>query len=254
VTEWTVIAVLAIVMLGGLVKGFSGFGPSLVLGGLLLLFYDPVTIVPVLALLSFTMNTFILVEQWKRTRHDPASFAFRPETLVALLVGTAIGVQALVALPVGVVKVVFGLLIVTFIALYFKQPRFMTRTRVSARLQHGVVGLVAGFFSGLINTNGPPIVLYGLYRRLDKNRFLGVITRFFLVADALAIGLFAVKGLYGAEQWSYFLWFIPVALAGFLIGKGVRLKASEKAFHQAVVAFLLLIAVKTVADGVALIA
>lgn len=253
-TEWTVMAVLAIVLLGGLIKGFSGFGPSLVLGGLLLLFYDPVTIVPVLALLSFTMNTFILVEQWKRTRHDPASFAFKPETLLALLIGTAIGVQALVTLPVGVVKVVFGLLIVTFIALYFKRPRFMTKAKVPARVQHGGVGLVAGFFSGLINTNGPPIVLYGLYKRLDKRRFLGVITRFFLVADALTIALFAARGLYGAEQFSYFLWFVPAAMAGFLMGRGLRLKASEKSFHQAVVTFLLLIAVKTVADGVALIA
>ena len=128
------------------------------------------------------------------------------------------------------------------------------RVRVPARLQHGAIGLVAGFFSGLINTNGPPIVLYALYKGLDKERFVGVITRFFLVADLLAIGLFLWRGLYGAAQVSYFAWFAPIAAAGFLGGRWLRRHASERAFHKAVVVFLLLIAAKTVVDGVMLTA
>jgi len=246
-----VILIAAILLAAGFIKGFSGFATSIILSGFLFFYYDPILIVPVLALISFCLNILILIEHAKYIKNLKSNFAFRPETLILLIIGIFLGAKALLFFNPNIIKIVFALAVVLAVYLInhkiseddnsFKIPRWES---------NAIIGFISGFFSGMINVNGPPALIYGLYHKYNKIKLLKSVVVFYLIADLITLIIFWLHGMYSVESIILFLWFIPAALIGFFIGMVVRVKTSNIRFKKYVIFLILMIAVKMFIESV----
>ena len=239
---------MLVFIFAGFIKGFSGFATSIVLTGILVFFYEPSFLIPILALISMMLNILLFIEHFKYIKKVKNNFALRIETILALLVGTFIGVKLLVYLNVNIIKIILGFLILGFIYLIrhkFKRNDFIiTKTWLNI-----IIGSVAGLFSGLINVNGPPVVLFGMYYHYNKIKLLKSIVIFFIIADLITIIVFYFTGLYTSESINLFLKAIPFVLLGFFGGVLVRKQCKDAVFKKYVLALLILIAAKLIFDG-----
>lgn len=241
---------LVALLLGGFIKGFSGFGTSLFLVGVLLFFFPPNFIIPVLALLSLMLNIFLIAEHHKHIDVESfySNFALRHETMISLVIGTFIGAILLKYLDVSLVKIIFGIVIV-FIVVMLKNKVHTHEHIMSVVPRNIIIGSLTGIFSGLINVNGPIPAIYAMRHNYDKIKMLKSITIFLFIADIIAITTFLVLGLYSFESILVFVFFLPIILMGFLFGKILRQQVSDSYFKKGVLLLLFILAVKLCIDG-----
>jgi len=139
------------VIIGGLMRGFSGFGSALVIIPVVALVYDPRTAVVVHALIEIPALLQLL----------PAGFRdFERATVLpmlgALIAAVPVGMYLLVSLDDDVMRVVMGLAVLAMAAFIasgatIRSQRFATPVAVAG-------GLIGGFLQGNAGIGGPPIV------------------------------------------------------------------------------------------------
>lgn len=236
--------ILLSLVLAGFIKGFSGFGTSIVLTGIMLFYYDPAYIIPVAALLSIVLNIFLLVEHAPHLKTVKDNFALQPATLISLLVGTYVGVKLLLVLNVNIIKIIFAIFILLFLYSIRHKVKTHSTFKPSKTTVNVLIGLVSGFFSGLINVNGPAPTMFALYHKYNKVKMLKAIVIFFFIADLITIILFWMNGMYYTESIKLFLMFIPFVVLGFLGGMYARQQVHDTTFKKMVVGLLVLVAIR----------
>ena len=178
-------------LIGGVIRGFTGFGFALILISALLFVADPITIVPLtlildlLAGLSLFARTFRHVH-WTGIQH--------------LLIGSAIGVPAgfacllLIAPEPMKIAIYFGILAsVLLIARGFK------RKSVPGNGMLAGTGVVAGVMSGAAGVPGPPVILLYLSSPLPVSTTRATAIAFFIFVDIFALGLAAYNDLISVD-------------------------------------------------------
>ena len=178
-------------LIGGVIRGFTGFGFALILISALLFVADPVAIVPLtlildlLAGLSLFARTFRHVH-WIGIQH--------------LLIGSAIGVPAgfacllLVAPEPMKIAIYCGILAsVLLIAKGFK------RRSVPGNSMLAGTGVAAGFMSGAAGVPGPPVILLYLSSPLPVSTARATAIAFFIFVDIFALGLAAYNDLISGD-------------------------------------------------------
>ena len=201
---------LAATLIGGIVRGFTGFGFALILISALLLVADPVSVVPLTLIIDLLAGFTLL----PRTYRDVHWTGIRQ-----LLIGSAIGVPAgfaclLLVAPEPMKIAIYAavLLSVILIACGFKMA-----TVPNNRMLTGT-GIVSGLMSGAAGVPGPPMVLLYLSSPLPVaiTRATGI--AFFIFVDIFAIALATYKGLMDADMLIRCAILIPVMAVGTSIG------------------------------------
>ena len=183
---------LAATLIGGIVRGFTGFGFALIIISALLLVADPVSVVP-LSLILDLLAGFTLMPRTYRDVHWTG--------IRQLLIGSIIGVPAgfacllLVAPEPMKIAIYTGVLIsVLLIARGFKLSTVPGNGMLAG------TGVVAGFMSGAAGVPGPPVILLYLSSPLPVSITRATAIAFFVFVDILALGLAAYKGLMDADM------------------------------------------------------
>lgn len=229
---WEFIITSGIVVAGGLVFGLAGFGFALFVVPPLLLFHTPTTIVTMVNILSFTGGFVVL-----RGERHLVRFAIIRSLVPGAIVGLIAGTLVLRVIDGRVIKLVAGVFVVLF-ALY-----------VSAGLR--VPGAhrkrapeIAGFGSGLMGTTtgltGPPVALLFTARDLPPAVFRVTITTYFIVINAIAIGLLGISGQLHGDDLQLATWMIAPSLFGRWAGRRLADFVSPGAFRRIVSALLLI--------------
>lgn len=238
----------AALVLAGFIKGFSGFGTSIILSGALLIFYAPREIIPVLALISIILNLMLIVEHKKYFKTYKSNFAFQKETLIFLLLGTILGTYLLKILNTSVIKIIFGITILVFLFL-LKHKVSKHKFKIPVWEQNAFLGGLTGLFSGLINVNGPPVMIYGLHQQYNKIKLMRSMLVFLLLADFITIITFSINGLYSSISFMRFISFFPIIILGFIFGKFTRQKTDDTKFKKIIMIFLGIISIQLILDN-----
>ena len=230
----TILTVAVALGAAGLVKGLAGVGLPLLAVPLMALSIDLVLAVALMPISLLITNLW----QVASSRHVlPASRRFWPMILL-LPVGAVLGVKFLAEADPRVLSAIVGGAVITASLLMQFQPDW----QLPKRLEHAV-GPVAGFASGLLGgvsaMFSPPLILFLVSLRLEKEQFVGAIGLMFVagvIPMVVALGLFEVLSAEG------FLWSalaaIPVFL-GQLAGQLLRRRIPEKPFRLLVLILLL---------------
>lgn len=237
----TTLLVLGILFLSTLIRSALGFGDALIAMPLLTLLVGLQVATPLTAMGATTIALTILVRAWKKV---DLRAAWR--LVLTTWIGIPIGIFFLKAAPEVVVKSLLGVIITGF-GLYNlivpDLPHLLNENWAY------LTGLIAGILGGAYNTNGPPVVIYGMLRRWDPEKFRATLQGYFLPTGLVILVTHGIAGMWTTQVLNYYLFAIPVILAGVLIGGKANQLIPQGKFDKIVYVFLVVIGVLLIARG-----
>lgn len=237
------LAAIAATLLAGISKG--GFGGGL--GGLsvpiLALTTAPSQAVAIMAPILITMDLLGLA--FYRNRTDRRILRI---ILPAGLAGTLIGWALFSHLSDHWIRVMLGVISLVFVAwnLSKTKPAVEHPSRAKGWFWAGLSGLT----SFVAHAGSPPLSVYLLGLKIDKEAYVGTVAMFFLTMNLLKVVPYWELGLFTPAALSTAAWMVPVAFAGIWTGVMLQRRVSPARFFQIANLMLLISGTKLLYDGV----
>lgn len=229
------------IFLAALVRGYSGFGFSLLAITALSLVLTPAEIVPSIFMLEIAASLHLLPSIWK----DIHWRSLAP-LIIGCLIATPIGVRALAEVPAPPMQVALAVFVLATTILLW---RGFALRRIAGTAGSVAAGAASGLFNGAFGIGGPPVILF--YFSTPEGHAVGraSLIAFFLATDAIGLSLLVHEGL---VTWAAFyraaLFIIPLIL-GIWLGARSFKSADPVVFRRIVLALLASLAVLTAAKG-----
>jgi uncharacterized membrane protein YfcA len=228
-----IIAAMIILFVSTLIRSAIGFGDALIAMPLLAMAVGIQTATPLVAFVASTIAIMVLAGNW---RNVDMKSAWR--LIIISLVGIPFGLVLLKVAPEYVVKVILGVMLIAYGLYSLFAPELPTiRNEKSAF----VFGFVAGVLGGAYNTNGPPIVMYGLLRRWPPEHFRATLQFYFLLTGLLILAGHGLAGLWTPVVLRLYVYSIPVVMLAIYIGGKINNRIPTDIFSRIVYAFLVVI-------------
>jgi uncharacterized membrane protein YfcA len=220
--------VVAVIFLATLIRSTLGFGEALIAVPLLA-FRLPVTIAaPLAVLVSVVVAGTIVVQDWRRIEFRAAS-----RLVLSSLFGMPLGLLLLARAHDGVVKAVLGLIILSFSA-YSLLRRHGRHLRDDHAGWLAGFGFLSGVLGGAYGMNGPPLAVYGAWRRWSPQHFRATLQGYFLPASVLGLLGYAWIGIWTREVTLYFLASLPAVAAAIAMGGAINRRMGGEGFLRVV--------------------
>jgi len=229
------VAVAAILVATGAVKGVLGIGLPLTAVPLLNQVLDLPTAVALLTVPMFASNAGQALEGGRTLT---ATRSLLP-VIVPLIVGVAIGTELLVTADRRVVYGFVGVCLVTLAVALAALPGY----RLSPGAQRWMgpcAGLVSGILGGVAALYGPPLVFYLVGVGLDRHAFVKQISILFVVAALALIIAFGGSGHMSLADLAISAGAMAPTYLGMRFGQAVRNRVQTRTFRVLVLAFVLL--------------
>ncbi len=182
---------LAISAIAGLVRGFTGFGSALIYIPLISAIYGPHIAAPTLLLFDTICSVPFAIQCWPQaTRREVL-----PVALAAAL-ALPVGVLALLYVDALILRWFIAALVLFALAALITGWRYHGRPTVAASMG---VGAFAGFGSGAVQIAAPALLVFWLGGQNNATTVRANIMVLFAIMGMLAIGAYAVAGVFGAE-------------------------------------------------------
>ena len=222
----------AIAFSGALIFGLTGFGSSLV----------TIPLATHLVPLPFALAVYALadlVSAFGVGLESPKN-AVRSEwtrLVPMIVVGTALGVTALVNLPRALGMLLLGAFVLSY-ALYSFARR--GPAHVVSPAWAWLAGFAGGITSTLFGAGGPPYAIYLSQRGLTKEQFRATLGFATMTSISLRVLAFLITGLLLDRQvWIAAAVTVPAAFAGIVVSRRLFLRISREALLRAVAMVLL---------------
>jgi uncharacterized membrane protein YfcA len=226
-----IFAVLFVIFLGAFTRATIGFGDALVAMPLLALFADMELATPVVAFEAVVIATTMLLESWRKV-----DFKAAWRLILSSLVGIPFGLILLKTAPDVIVKSLLGITLILFGIYNLFKPDLPAIT--SKPLAY-LAGFLGGILGGAYNTNGPPVIIYGILSKWPPNRFRATLQCYFVpTALSILIG-HGVTGLWTPDVLKLFAYSFPIILLTTFLGTKLSYKIPAGAFDRFVYAALI---------------
>lgn len=246
--ELTLVLII-LIALSGLIKGFVGFGLSLILISVLLeAGIAHKELLPILVPLFIILDVLLFWENRKNVSLDfKENFSLHPTTLMTLFLGTLLGTYLLTVIEGDILKLVFaGIVLVVIFFLIEKVS--LHQMKIPSERDNGVFGGVTGVLTGLFTLNAVPTTLYLLYHQYPKEKYMGSLVTFLMISDIILVAVYLFKGLFTVEGLITSLQLMFMVLVGFGIRVYLRRHVSSSHFKAIVILILALNSLKIIFD------
>lgn len=221
-----IIAAAIIAFSGLFLRGFVGFGSSLVMTPLLMLFLDIQTAVIATAIVQVAVGTWVAT---------PARQIFNWTYLRLLLptsvLGIILGSSALVNFDGDLLKRIFGIVTVLFALRIIASLRNSKKGPEWPQSAGHFAGILAGIMGGIFGTSGPPIVIFLEKQLHDREVLWATLLAYFVVIDSLRLANYVFYGLLTWEVAEISLVMLPAAVFGAYLGSKLHAESSERLFR-----------------------
>ncbi|MHC8508239.1 MAG: sulfite exporter TauE/SafE family protein [Rhodospirillales bacterium] len=229
---------------GGLVKGVCGLGLPIVAMGLLTLVFPPP-----LALAAVS-GSMVVTNLWQaRAAGAPLSAVKRYWPLIICMIpGLFIGAWLAADLDPKDLFLTVGVIVTVFCALNFWKPDLAAPPSWAPVLAP-VAGAAAGLMGGVSTVWGPPITMYFLSLRLDKDVFVQAVGVVWAAASIPLVIAYELNGILNPETRVAAVFGAPAAMAGLWLGERVRSRLPQDAFRKVLLMMFLAIGVNLIRRG-----
>jgi hypothetical protein len=230
--DTTTLHVLLVVFFATLIRSTFGFGEALIAVPLLALTIPIEIAAPLAVLLSITVATVVVVQDWRKI-HMPSTGWLLAPTFVGIPLGVlllASGHQRFIKTMLAIVIMAFSGYSLLGARLGAKPPRL---ERDSRPWLLGC-GFLAGVLGGAYGMNGPPLVFYGAMRRWSPQHFRATLQGYFLPASIAAMAGYWLAGLWVPAVTHYFLLSLTVAIPAIFLGRMLNHRLRGEAFLEIV--------------------
>ena len=175
------------VLVAGIIRGYSGFGFSMIATTSMTLVLPPVEVIPVVLVLEILASAWLLPRVWKQIDWKSLSWLF-----AGVLIGTPPGVYLLAHLPAKPMRAGIALTIIILVVLLWRGYHLK---KMPARTGTTATGLVSGLLNGSAAIGGPPVILFYFSSPAGITVSRASIIAYFLGTDSLAWFMSLAQGL-----------------------------------------------------------
>ena len=222
---------LAAVLVGGIARGFAGFGSALIIVPALVIGYGPAQAVIVMSFMEVPG-----IMQLLPTAIRQAEWRVMSPLFVAAAVTVPVGAWLLSELDPDLMRRCIAAMVVGFGLLIASGWRFKGRVTVA---HTATVGAVGGLCSGAANLGGPPVVMFLLARGADAARMRAGIMAYFSIAMVLRLAAYAWFDMLTLAALKLAAILAPLYIVTIWVGSRFFKGASETLFRRVVVTLVL---------------
>ena len=205
------LVVAYVVVLGGaLVRGFTGFGASLIWISGLTLLMEPDEAVPII----FCLEVLVSAQLLPRARHD-VDWPVVRRLLLGVVVGMPAGAALLLVLDADPMRLVVSVIVLVSAVLLGVGASIPLGSGPGSTVATGVV---SGVLNGAAATGGPPVIILLLGSSAGMAVSRASLIAFFGATDIIGIGIVAVAGLLDPTALIRTVAFAPAMLVGATLG------------------------------------
>jgi uncharacterized membrane protein YfcA len=242
--EPRIYAGMAVAVLAGVTRGFSGFGGAMIYVPLIAAIYDPRIAAVTILLVDFASATpFAIPEMRRCTWREVAPLAF------FMILGLPIGTWLLIVLDPVVMRWCAAIVVLSCVPILASGWRYHGTPRLPITAG---VGLVAGISGGAVLIAGPPAILYWLGGGNSARTLRANLMVFFMICDVVLLAIYSYANLFEARPLALsVLLGIPFFL-GMAVGARFFHGASDQTYRSiayAIITFAALVSLP-VLDGI----
>ena len=217
--------------LGAIVFSTVGFGIGMTSTPVLLLVFDPQTVVVVVNTVSLSLFVLVIFQ----TRDSLPVREIAPVS-VAGLVGVPVGIFVLSSANTSALRVSITILIILLtLAVAFNIHRPIPRQKLVGLL----VGFVVGALLAATGIGAALLVLFLLTRGWSRHAMRGALSFYFLLVEGMAVVGYGASGMFTPERVSLILAVIVPVLLGFGLATLLVRRMNEQLFQHAVVVVII---------------
>ncbi len=227
---WTLVYMGGVIFVGAVVRGFTGFGSSMIWVSGLTLVMPPAQAVPLILLLEVPTSLILLPGAWRQVEWRTLWPLFGGALLAAPL-----GVVLLAVLPATAMQGIISVFVLAAAIALWRNAAF--RRALSLPAVAGV-GVISGILTGATSAGGPPVILFYLANPAGAAIGRASLIVYFMVIDAFAAAVLGVAGLVTWETLIALLLLLPPMAFGALIGNRHFLQTNPDRFRLAALVLL----------------
>ena len=240
----TLAACALVLMAGGLVKGVIGFAMPMLVVPLLS------SIVDVRFGLASMVISIVVTNIWQGFRGGFFWWAMKHFWPVAAGLGAGIWIGANIAVAVDTDTM---FLILGGVVLFFSTTsHFKPNLHLPERFEKPVgalAGLTGGISGGLTSIWGPPMLMFLVARRLEKDAFIGAVGMIYFCGSFFLTFSFAKVEILTEDNLAMSALAVIPVLVGMQIGMWLRDRINQETFRRAVLFTLLLVGLNLIRRG-----
>jgi uncharacterized membrane protein YfcA len=234
---------LACILGAAFVRGYSGFGFSLLAVTALSLRMAPAEIVPSIFLMEIAASLHLLPSIWREVHWRAIGVL-----LIGYTAAVPLGVWLLASMPQAPMKIALGLAVLAATLLLMRGFALKRMPGTAATIG---TGAASGLLNGAFGIGGPPVILFFFSSPAGDAIGRASVIAFFLATDAIGLVFLAREGLVTADSLVRALVFLPALILGIWLGAHSFKRSDQASFRLWVLRLLAVLAILTCIQGVA---
>ena len=226
---------IAAVFLAAIVRGFSGFGFSLLAISGLTFIYAPAEVVPTVFLLEIAASLHMLPSIWNEIQ-----WRSLVPLIVGCLIATPIGAYALASVPAGPMQIALSIFVLVSVGVLWSGYTLKSAPGFTAATG---VGAAAGLFNGAFGIGGPPVIVFYFASPAGVAAGRASLIAYFLATDAIGLANLSVRELLTREAVIKATLLLPALLAGVWVGARAFKSVDEAAFRKIMLIIMVVLAI-----------
>ena len=223
------------ILTAGIIRGYSGFGFSMIAVVSLSLVMPPAEIVPVILVLEVVASLWLLPRVWRQIHWRSLSWLS-----MGVLIGTPAGVYLLTNVSPNSMRAAIAVVVMVLVVLLW--CGFSLKT-APGRGKTVITGLVSGVLNGSATIGGPPVILFYLSTSTVAAVSRASLIAFFLGTDIFAFVICLTQGLVTSKTGIMCVSSLIPMLLGLVVGNHFFSRSKADAFREKVLILLMALAV-----------
>ncbi|SIS83632.1 hypothetical protein SAMN05421759_104178 [Roseivivax lentus] len=244
--SWPIFAIcVPAVIFAGVSKGGFGSGAAFAAASILAIVLDPGTALGIMLPILMLIDVASMPAYWRQWSWPEARLL-----IYAGLPGGALGALFYGLTSPDAIRLVIGLVCLSFIAWQLGQKTNLIRIEREMGTKTGVVaGLAAGFTSFVSHAGGPVAAVYLLGRGLSKTAYQATTVLVFWALNLSKVGMYGAMGLLSRDGLILAALLVPFALLGTWIGVKAHRIVPERVFFGITYVLLAVTGSKLIMDA-----
>jgi uncharacterized protein len=221
-SPWVLLYAAAAIFVAFVVRGFSGFGSSLVAISALTLVLAPARVVPPMFALEILSSISLLPAVWREI--DWRSLKW---VVAGCAVATPLGVWVLASAPADLMRAAISALVICAAGVLLTER---TARRAPGPLATFAVGCAVGLLNGASGLGGPPAIVF-YFATVAASVGRATLIAFFIFTDLYGLTIMGSGGLLTSETVALAIVGVPFMLAGTWLGNKGFIRTDPRSFR-----------------------